>query len=333
MNKDIYNIVSDYFRGQVSDKDNTYLQEWIAESPENEEVYKELERVWKITGEPFAKLTPDVDAEWEQFVREKEKATNENIFKNEKSLNLRKYLKVAAMVIPAFLILSATLYYFNREKRTEELVIVTTTEKKKCILSDSSGVWVNCNSTFIYPATFEKNERVVELKGEAFFDVAKGEAPFIIKTRNTQITVMGTAFNIRAIEQEKFIEVVVNHGTVVFASTSSKKEIVLKAGEMGTFDEQTKLIKKGKVTNDNASGWKDEQLSFQDTPLIEIEEILARYFDINMQVDSSMKQCKFTGEFKHPKLEELLDVISLTLGSNYKIHNDTIFIKGQGCNN
>lgn len=335
MDKNIYHIASDYFGGRISESDLNFLQSWLTQSPDNKMLLDELEQIWKMTGELNFNLTPDVEAEWNKFIKKRNKPGNDNIFKIDKQIKFRKFLKIAAVVIPALLVLSIGFFYLkNKSKTTEWVTINTTNEKKECLLFDGTKVWVNRHSTFIYPNKFSKDERVVKLEGEAFFEVVKGNAPFTIGTEKTRIIVIGTAFNVRAYQKEKNTEVIVSKGKVMFEEKSQHlQKAILLPGDKGIYNESTEKISRETVTDYNLLGWKDDRLSFRNTSLNEIQSIITRYFDIHVQVSPSMGQCKFTGDFKKPALNEMLDVISVSLGASYQVKNDTVFLKGQGCKN
>jgi transmembrane sensor len=332
MKKDIYHIASDYFNGRISENDLHFLQSWIAQSPENKLLLNELEQVWKMTGKLSFDMHPNVEEEWTRFVKERNNTTKKNIFLTANHLKFGKFLKVAAVFIPTLLVLSLGFFYLKNKGKTSEMVAINTANgKKECLLPDGTKVWINLHSNLIYPAEFSKNERVVKLDGEAFFEVVKGKSPFKITTAKTQVVVVGTAFNVRAYRQEKITEVIVTRGTVIFKDQGSNNKAILKSGDKGTYDESTKELFRGKATDFNSSGWKDELLSFHDTPLSDIETILSRYFNIPVQITPSMKQCRFTGEFKQPGLEEVVKVISVSLGGTYQYKNDSVFLQGKGC--
>jgi ferric-dicitrate binding protein FerR (iron transport regulator) len=332
VDKNIYHIASDYFSGRISESDLSSLQSWLAESPDNKALLNELKKVWELTGELSFELKPNVDAEWNRFLVEKERKNIKNVRTILKQVEFRKILKIAAVVIPALIIFSVVLINITGKDKSSELISIhTNNEKKECILADGTKVLINANSHFEYPLEFSDNKRVVKLNGEAFFEVVKEKSPFKIITEKTQVIVVGTEFNIRAFGQEKSTEVFVKKGIVIFEELKSNKNTTLLAGEKGIYNEQTKELSKEKITDFNAIGWKEGKLNFQDTPLSDIETILTRYFNVKVQVAPSLKQCKFTGEFTEARLDDILKVISISLGSTYQKRNDTVYIEGKGC--
>jgi len=78
------------------------------------------------------------------------------------------------------------------------------------------------------------------------------------------------------------------------------QKALLMAGDKGIYNESSEKIIKEKLRDFNLVGWKEDRLSFSNTPLSEIGSILNRYFEVNVVVLPSMGQCEFTGDFKKP---------------------------------
>ena len=85
----------------------------------------------------------------------------------------------------------------------------------RVVLSDGTKVWINSGSELTFPMNFEKGERVVELKGEAYFDVTKSkEWPFIVRTCRSSVKVLGTSFNVCSYEEDALEQVTLEQGGV-----------------------------------------------------------------------------------------------------------------------
>ena len=86
-----------------------------------------------------------------------------------------------------------------------EIVVEKGGRANTLLLSDGSKIILNASTRFKYPTSFNGDERVVHLEGEAYFEVAKNHSkPFIVKLKNQQITVLGTSFNIQAFNDDRF---------------------------------------------------------------------------------------------------------------------------------
>src|SRR5690606_18295116 len=103
------------------------------------------------------------------------------------------------------------------DRETSEQVHTLTTPKGgtyQITLPDGTKVWLNAASTLKYPSRFSENERIVELVGEAYFDVAKAETPFRVMSKGQRVEVLGTRFNISAYADDPEIKTTLVEGKV-----------------------------------------------------------------------------------------------------------------------
>src|SRR5690606_13352531 len=109
-------------------------------------------------------------------------------------------------------------------------------------LPDGSKVWLNANSTLKYPSRFGGKERVVELEGEAYFDVSQQSTansrqasfvPFLVKTNNQTVEVLGTEFNISAYADDPVTKTTLVEGSVKVSAHAVNASTLLKPGEQG----------------------------------------------------------------------------------------------------
>lgn len=154
----------------------------------------------------------------------------------------------AFLTIPLFLssLILGYLYFSGTETDEKYAEVVTATGSViRYELPDHSVVWLNAGSTLRYPTTFKKDNRLVELKGEAYFEVqADKERPFYVNTPNgLSVYVYGTQFNVAAYEDDNYIETVLEKGKVNVI-TPNQETIVLAPGEQLLYDKQSQKSKK-----------------------------------------------------------------------------------------
>jgi ferric-dicitrate binding protein FerR (iron transport regulator) len=188
-------------------------------------------------------------------------------------------------------------------------------------LPDGSNVWINSGSTFNYPDRFS-NERIVELQGEAYFDVAHNSSPFIVKTSYGEVEVLGTEFNIKAYEDESFETTLVN-GAIKFTNKFGK-QAELVPGTQVVFDSEK--FRKRSVETDLFTSWKDGQLIFRDTPLYIMIPRLERWYNVDIELklkEESIKDLKFTATIEFESFSEVLELIRVTTPIEYSFDKDT----------
>ena len=188
-------------------------------------------------------------------------------------------------------------------------------------LPDHSVVWLNAGSTLRYPTTFKKDNRLVELKGEAYFEVqADKDRPFYVNTPNgLSVYVYGTKFNVAAYEDDNYIETVLEKGKVNVI-TPDQETIVLAPGEQLLYDKQSQKSKKNKVDVYGKIAWKDGKLIFRNASLEEILKRLERHFNVEIQFNNrSGKEYKYRATFRTETLSQILDYLARSADLKWKI--------------
>ena len=166
-------------------------------------------------------------------------------------------------------------------------------------LHDGTTVWLNARSTLRYPNHFGKNERKVELDGEAFFEVKQnGKVPFVISTEKANIKVLGTKFNVFAYKgHEEFNTSLVEGSVKVYQGESDADALDITPHEC-VFLSDGKLVK-SYFDNSDFLLWKEGIYAFDDVPFSYIIKKLELYYDITIiQKNKKLDQYRFSGKFR-----------------------------------
>ncbi|MVZ63091.1 FecR family protein [Sphingobacterium humi] len=185
-------------------------------------------------------------------------------------------------------------------------------------LTDGTKVWLNANSSLRYDANFVGTERQVTLYGEAYFEVAKqADKPFIVKSGNQQIQVLGTHFNVEA------YSVNCNKTTLMEGSIrlqTSKMQKLLKPGQQ-VLSNAAGDLKQQTADLQQVESWRKHTFVFQDAKLTQIAQELTRWYGVQVQVDPAIAQQKFSGNISRKQaLEDLLAILQRTGQIHYKIN-------------
>ena len=230
----------------------------------------------------------------------------------------------AFLTIP--LLLTSLLFgylYFDGADEEEQYAEVTaaTGSVIRYELPDHSVVWLNAGSTLRYPTVFRNDNRNVELKGEAYFEVeADKERPFYVNTSNgLKVYVYGTKFNVAAYDDDNYIETVLEKGKVNVI-TPNRETIVLTPGEQLLYDKQSQKSVKNKVDVYGKIAWKDGKLVFRNTPLEEIFKRLERHFNVDIQYNNRCeKEYRYRATFRDETLSQILDYLAKSAKMKWKI--------------
>lgn len=328
------------------------IEHWLSLSEENRVRLDVLEATWAASGKLKIKpVVVDVDAAWNKLSGKMDAAelssdqndANEipvRQLKPERSKSSRialNFIRVAAVVV-----MGIGLWSIRNALLEPELQMFATAENIENVgLSDGSIVSMNENTTMIVPEQFTGKTREIEMEGEAFFDIEPDkEKPFIIKAEDAYIKVLGTSFNVKALDTSPEIEVYVEDGVVLLYAvdeiTNDTASVLLNVGETGLYDKDTKEVKKVGETDIEVLYWLNKTLIFEETELWRVFEILEITFEVSITLqDSSVNNCKLNATFKNERIDYILEVIAITFG--LEIEKDetsgtkTYFIKGEGC--
>ena len=170
------------------------------------------------------------------------------------------------------------------------------------------------SSSIRYDAkSYGKERRVVEMKGKAFFKVTRNETrPFSVYTERTEVTVLGTSFQIN--EQPDGTDVNVMTGKVSFGATGNETDkVILTAGMSASYSMESKGITLLEEEDLNTLSWKTRQLRFNDTPLEKVIGDLNEYYQVKVINKAENTNLKLTATFNDLPLEDVLLVINQTL--------------------
>lgn len=220
--------------------------------------------------------------------------------------------------------------YHKSEEKTTEVVYnkLEVPRGGECMikLDDGTKVWVNAETKLKYPVAFVGDRREVVLEGEAFFDVAKNEKPFIVKTSFGDVRVLGTAFGISAYASEPE-----SYTTLVRGKVSVEREgikpVVILPGEQVVTSKDGKMMKQ-KVDVEEFVGWKDGIYVFKEKSLGEIMKTLERWYNISVDFqDKSLVDLPFTGNLKrYDDINVFFDALTRTGDMKYRVEGNQVIL-------
>lgn len=270
------------------------------------------------------------------------------LHKVEKRISWKKMTAIAAGLI--FLASFSVVYLRSQKAEIEHLHTVVTRKgsKSMVILPDGSKVWINNDSKIIYGKSFGKDIRELTLVGEAYFEVVKDRnKPFIVHTKEADIRVLGTKFNVKAYKEDAKIETTLLTGAVEVDIKGENTQIIrLKPNEkvtiyttiQGRNDALEKADEPKIVLRDIRKGlsqnaivletqWLENRLAFEQEKLANIIPILERWY--NVKIESKVPEAmdkKITGTFQDESLPDILTSILTVMDLKYKMNNQTISI-------
>jgi ferric-dicitrate binding protein FerR (iron transport regulator) len=312
--------IKEYMSGSISDERRRELMKWAESSSTNQEAFRHYCRIWLASSveEPSGF---DVDEGWKAFAQMA-------------GIPRRRSVSPAVIRIAAAVLLLVSIGYlfFISTSSPSYTTVSSVDEVQMIMLPDSSQVWLNRESTISYSESFGSGDRDIELTGEAFFDVRKNTTlPFIVRTSKARIRVTGTSFSVNAFPEAPTEELTVVTGRVIMSENETGTEEVAMPGNKVTLLKSRNELQKELNTDLNFLSWKTHELIFDKTPLDEVVHALVEYYNIKMKIEPDHLRCRFTGHFKNASLEEVTNILALTLNVRFVQHNDVYVISGEGC--
>ena len=202
------------------------------------------------------------------------------------------------------------------DKEVMNKIIVPTGGEYNLILSDGTWVYLNAESVITYPQKFVGEKREVTLEGEAYFQVtASKERPFVVKTKDMDVLVTGTEFNVKAYPDESNVQTTLLRGKVaVFAGIDKKEKIEIKPNQQAEWSRENVKLQVREVDPDLFVAWKNGHFIFRQDRLENIMKTLARWYDMEVvYLDESIKNMAFAGKLDRSEdITPILNVLRAT---------------------
>lgn len=199
-----------------------------------------------------------------------------------------------------------TLAYTGNQNTTTAYNTLSTPRGKlfHLVLPDGSEVWLNAASSLRYPVSFHNKERVVELSGEAYFEVKQAAThPFRVKTvEGNEIRVLGTGFNVNAYTNEAAVTTTLLHGSIQVVS--ARQQLLLKPGQQAAIADATISLQPADTSQ--VVAWKEGMFQFDNTGIQQVMNQLERWYDIKVIYENGIPDIRFGG-----KMERDLDLRSV----------------------
>jgi transmembrane sensor len=194
-------------------------------------------------------------------------------------------------------------------------------------LPDGSKVWLNAASSLRFPVAFSGGERKVELKGEAYFEVAKNKAlPFRVVSNNQVVEVLGTHFNINSYQDENETKTTLLEGSVK-VSTPTKGYAILKPGQESVINLSVPNIIVKDADTEEALAWKNGYFVFANEGIESVMRKISRWYDVDIEYLGNVSQKSVWGSVsRYKNVSEVLKMLELTGSIHFKIEERRITV-------
>lgn len=266
--------------------------------------------------------------------------STDKVKKNKQKALFYTLSKVAASIILLVTSLFFLREYHNSSIKSENIAIIkeviTNVTKynpngKKSIITlpDGSTVWLNSGSKLSYPSKFAENERIIQLDGQAFFDVKKDSLkPFRVNSSGLVTTALGTSFDINSYNDfNDDISISLVTGKIVVKNESLKSNDVVLPGEQLVYSVKKQRSRIKMFDSKEVLSWKERRLYFKNASLQEVMVRLERWYGVKVSLKNNPgENWKLNGEFEKMSLEDVLKRISFSKDFRFNISGKEVVL-------
>lgn len=349
-----WQLLSKYLADECAPAEARAVDAWIEADPARQQLMNELKSIWEASDapSPLAADAMDLDAEWSRLseamtaaepppTSRRQHRSNDRPARHTQrhrppsgvpSLHKALYALLAGLLLIGSLWLGIERWAPAADEAAFREVIAERGERAAVQLVDGTNVTLNVDSRLRIPTAFDETHRTVYLEGEAYFDVATDSTrPFIVHTGDAVVNVHGTAFNVRSYPEDRRVQVAVVEGAVSLhpqASDASKRGARLEPGQVGRLAARDTTVMTRTVDDVKTMiGWVDGRLIFENEALPEVAARLARWYNLRFDIaDPALDSLRLTANLKSRSAENVLDVITASLGIEYRMHQNTVVL-------
>jgi transmembrane sensor len=335
-----WELIAKFLNQEASEQERQEIEERIKSDPEYKEIIESVKQTWPKNQKSEKMMEYKTDTAWDKIkVRiEQDSPRQANINQEQTRPVVRIGFAPLLRIAAAILIIAGLGYagykvFVQPGQVNQEMVIANNDLDKvvESVLPDGSTVFVKSNGEIKYHDE-ESGERIVQLEGEAFFDVVSDpEHPFIVETGQARITVLGTSFSVHNDVSDNEVNVFVESGNVLLSDKDmTDQSIILEPGFIGSLSSSE--LKKKVNQNENYLAWKSGKLVFRETELKKVIDDLNRTYSTHIvHGDTKISNCKFTGTFYNQPVDSIVHVLGTVFNLHIEKTRSEIILSGEGC--
>ncbi|KAA6333680.1 hypothetical protein EZS27_017937 [termite gut metagenome] len=325
----IRQIIQEYFNNTYSESIRKKFSIWLVDSKATEEKDKTLQEIWDNLN-----ISADTSTESSYLQLQHRLFIGRKTYRRQL---FRKIEKITAVFLIPILSVAFSYFYLKNSKlpAIENIeyaeYFVPNGEIRTLTLPDSSKVLLNSGSVLIYPQKFDGKTRDLYLNGEACFTVVRDEnKPFIVKTQDMHVEVLGTVFNVSSYADSGNSSTTLESGVVNIRLKNKQSEsILLKPNEQMLYNRKSGVSEVKQVNIETILAWKEGHLVLQSMSMDEIIKTIERRYDVTIFLNSNKyNKEKITAKFIHgEKINEFFAVLQQLIPyMKYKIEGKKVYI-------
>ncbi len=312
-------ILVKYLLEEASPEEASIAHNWLKAHPDNQRRFDQFKLIWTESKKLEQETPVDEQEAWSRF-QERIRQSEAKAVPLPKRNRARLFRAAAAILV---LLAGTWVTYFALTGR--EVVLAAGDRIRTETLPDGSVITLNKQATLTYAQNFNRKNRQVALKGEAFFDVTPNTGkPFNIKVADVSVTVVGTSFNIR--NTEEATEVVVETGVVVVAKNHNQVKLLPQQKAIVLKNSNQPVVASNE--DDLYQYYRTNKLVCNNTPLWKVVEMLNRTSATRIEIgDRRIANLSLTTTFENASLNDILNTIAATFNIQVEQKDSVVILK------
>ncbi|MCL2511935.1 MAG: DUF4974 domain-containing protein, partial [Bacteroidales bacterium] len=303
-----------YISETANGEERAQVETWLSEDPANNDTLLQMARIYHAQRS-------------RQRIRQRNphralRRVQQRIAQHSRRIVIRR-LAVAASLLIGILGVASLAWQTQQNELPPQMITVTTNTgmRSQLTLPDGTEVQLNVGSMLVYPSQYDKNERRVQLSGEAYFNVAHhADQPFVVSVADDKVNVqvLGTQFNLQAYEKDGIVQTTLIEGSVQVGIQGKKETIILTPSDRVIYNTLNNNLLREKIDPTQVTAWKDGQLIFRNAPMSDVLRQLTHFYDVDFEVkDEVIYGDTFTGKFQNVPLFQILEYLKISSKINY----------------
>jgi ferric-dicitrate binding protein FerR (iron transport regulator) len=329
-------LLKKQLNGTIKHQEFAQLKQLVFSLDEHlvEQCLYEVWEAYEATGKRNKSSFEIVKANLKRIIQPQNKLEEQTLEPEKVTIPFIYYAQRIAAFILLPLMLSFGVYYFTKKSTLADLaknqysIETSSGERTRLVLPDGTRVMVSANSTFTYPATFGKENREVSLSGEAYFDVTHNvDLPFIVKSRDMNIKVLGTKFNVYAYPAEAYFEASLVEGKIqAYSSRNKNIAMTLLPNEKVRYNYASETLEKTSTDLQVETAWTRGDLYFQSETLLSILPKLERYYGVKFDINGQLPTNMLTASYHETDVNEILRNLAIHYRFSYTKNGELIHL-------
>lgn len=315
--KGIERIIARYLSDEATEEEVMILMEWLSADENNKTEFRKIQSYWNadVSFKDASAPVPD-------FEKLRGKIGK---IEAQKSIK-RSWLKpaIAAVAIVAVLAVSQVVLKMNN---VEAFTYITGGSVSSFVLPDGSEVTLNKDSRLSYSSSFGRNNRIVSLDGEAYFDIVHDrKQQFVVNAGRAKITVLGTVFSVKSRNGEDMLKTSLVEGSVKFET--SDQAIMLTPNKQILYNTHGNEITVEKFDPEIEMAWKDNLIRYKSVSFFEFISLLEEHYDVKIVVPSEeLNISKLTGAIDaNQSISQILDMMKKNINYEWRKEDNAYVI-------